>query len=298
MVDFSQFRVDLETPQPNGRRGEAPRSAFTKYNDLVGQMQSLVGLGPDGKVPSDLLAQRDHGQCRLIYVSPTECRLVPHNGDGLVISGKQCRVAVNGVPITTASTSPSARYWVFAKEDGAGGVALELANTASSSYSFFTSGIYVKTGDPTRTLVGWVGTNSSNSIQDSPRARFVASWFNRRRRSVVETLTGSTSSTSVTGLGAGVVLFNWADEEVEVMISGYSTLSAAGYYSMEARRNGAGPLPYVPTTLAGRNVAGPASISAIAQTIPGEGEASYRLFGSVSAGTLTLANRISCYTNM
>lgn len=65
MVDFSQFRVDLETPQPNGRRGEAPRSAFTKYNDFVAAVSRIgpaVGTPgywplrssiPAGQIPQD-----------------------------------------------------------------------------------------------------------------------------------------------------------------------------------------------------------------------------------------------------
>ena len=54
MPDYSQFRVDLNSPQPGGGRGESPRSAFGKHNDLtdavqadmnkaVSRMGSLVG---------------------------------------------------------------------------------------------------------------------------------------------------------------------------------------------------------------------------------------------------------------
>ncbi|OMG89714.1 hypothetical protein [Achromobacter xylosoxidans] len=240
----------------------------------------------------------DHGQCRFVYVSQTECRLMPCNGNGLIINGRQCRIPVAGVPITTASTSASSRYWVFAVDDGSGGVTLELSNTASSSYSAFTDGVVVKTGDPSRTLVGWAATNASNTFLDSTSFRFVASWFNRRRRGVSESVGGSTGSTSVIGLGTGVVLFAWADEEVEATISGYGTLSAAAFYTMEVRRDGVDTPPFVPRTLSGRSAAGQASISATTRVVAGEGEASYRLFGSVSAGTLTVVHRVHCSTNI
>ena len=39
MADLSLYKVDLDTPQPNGRNGESPRAAFTKYNDLVAQLE-------------------------------------------------------------------------------------------------------------------------------------------------------------------------------------------------------------------------------------------------------------------
>ncbi|MBY3671854.1 hypothetical protein HKH62_04635 [Vibrio cholerae] len=42
MPDLSIYKVNLDTPQPNGRKGESPRSAFTKYNDLVTQLEGGV----------------------------------------------------------------------------------------------------------------------------------------------------------------------------------------------------------------------------------------------------------------
>ena len=42
MADFSLYQVDLDTPQPNGRKGESPRAAFTKYNDFLAALGSMV----------------------------------------------------------------------------------------------------------------------------------------------------------------------------------------------------------------------------------------------------------------
>ncbi|MCG3744426.1 hypothetical protein EXA18_13185 [Vibrio cincinnatiensis] len=38
MPDLSLYKVDLDTPQPNGRNGESPRAAFTKYNDALDEI--------------------------------------------------------------------------------------------------------------------------------------------------------------------------------------------------------------------------------------------------------------------
>lgn len=46
MPDLSIYKVDLDAPQPNGRRGESPRSAFGKYNNLTDEVAAEL----DGKV--------------------------------------------------------------------------------------------------------------------------------------------------------------------------------------------------------------------------------------------------------
>lgn len=40
MADYSPFRVDLNSPQPGGGRGESPRSAFGKHNDFADAVQA------------------------------------------------------------------------------------------------------------------------------------------------------------------------------------------------------------------------------------------------------------------
>ncbi|ENM3720991.1 hypothetical protein Q3S85_000674 [Vibrio cholerae] len=42
MPDLSIYKVNLDTPQPDGRKGESPRAAFTKYNDLVKALEGGI----------------------------------------------------------------------------------------------------------------------------------------------------------------------------------------------------------------------------------------------------------------
>ncbi|MEQ4617653.1 MAG: hypothetical protein ABN482_06355 [Corticimicrobacter sp.] len=42
MADLDLYKVDLNTPQPGGRVGESPRAAFTKYNDALDALRSVV----------------------------------------------------------------------------------------------------------------------------------------------------------------------------------------------------------------------------------------------------------------
>jgi len=51
MPDLSAYKVDLDTPQPNGGRGESPRAAFTKYNGALDALENSVELDSNGQVP-------------------------------------------------------------------------------------------------------------------------------------------------------------------------------------------------------------------------------------------------------
>ena len=61
MVDFSQYEIDLDTERPNPnnptvtRKGESPRTAFTKFNHLLGELNGVVNhVGPIE--PSEIVA--------------------------------------------------------------------------------------------------------------------------------------------------------------------------------------------------------------------------------------------------
>lgn len=243
-----------------------------------------------------IVSEPRHGQCRLVLINASECRLMPHNGNGLIINGRQYRIGPAGIPITTTSTTANGRYFVFAKDDGSGGVALELALTSGTTYSVHTDGVTIKTGDPTRTLVGWLGTTNANEFQDDRNSRrLVASWFNRRRRSVQETVTGSLASTVFTPIGGGRGLFNWAGEEVEATISGYGNITGANYYSIRGVRDG---VMNVPESTAGRSSGGPAAVSSKSVDTPTEGFAAYQASGLVSGSFTSLVVTISVSTNI
>jgi len=42
MADYDAFVVDVDTPQPGGRRGETPRAAFLKFNGLIEALEDDV----------------------------------------------------------------------------------------------------------------------------------------------------------------------------------------------------------------------------------------------------------------
>lgn len=164
-----------------------------------------------------------HGQCRFVFVSSAECRLMPHNGDGLIIDDRQCRIPMNGVAITSTGLAANTLYRIYAYGI-AGAVLLEASTTAHSRH---TNGIQIKTGDPTRTLVGMVYLTSAGQFLDSTAGRCVASWFNRGARPVYENATTSVGAGD-TALGAGVQMLCWAGEMVDASMQLSVNVATAG----------------------------------------------------------------------
>jgi hypothetical protein len=60
MADLELYKVDLNTPQPNGRLGETPRAAFTKYNDLIDELEVTFSIATGwGDITGTLADQTD-----------------------------------------------------------------------------------------------------------------------------------------------------------------------------------------------------------------------------------------------
>lgn len=175
-----------------------------------------------------VVQRADHGQCRLTYISPTELRLVPDGGDGLIINGRQCRIPPAGIGITTASTTASTVYYLYAKSDGAGGAVVEPRVAATNPHTRHTDGVEILTGNPDYTLVGWASTTGTNSFMYTTTDRRVMSWFNRRQRHARELGGPSTTvSTDYVQLTSGVIMSCWAGEEINFAVTGEVHTTAA-----------------------------------------------------------------------
>lgn len=169
-----------------------------------------------------------HGQCRLTFVSPAECRLMPCNGDGLVINDKQYRIDQAGIalPIAAVTGANGTANYVYAKDNGSGGIALEGVTT---NHARHTNGVEIKSGDPTRTLVGMAFKNASGQFQFDGALPGVASWFNRYsnvgRASAY--LAGTSSATPVP-VGPAINTWVWSGEALEYGTAGVITSDTAG----------------------------------------------------------------------
>ncbi len=79
MPDLSIYKVNLDTPQPDGRKGESPRVAFTKYNDLVSFLEENIGAG--GSLISDLEPTETFAFMEWIDTSTTPAVIKRRNRD-------------------------------------------------------------------------------------------------------------------------------------------------------------------------------------------------------------------------
>lgn len=222
MPDLSAYKVDLDTPQPNGGRGESPRAAFTKYNGALDALENSVELDSNGQVPMAQLPLRDHGQCRLVHVSTDEVRLIPCNGNGIVINGKQCRIPPAGVSLARSIVPSDTVAYVVALDPGDGSIQLSI-NGVNEVHGRDANGVEVMTSNPALTLVGMVYNHPTNGFQWSPEARYVASWFNRRPVALVATIDAITTSGSWVPLPGGISLLDWTGDALSVTATGVLT---------------------------------------------------------------------------
>lgn len=136
--------------------------------------------------------------CRFL-LDGSACKLMPFDGNGLTINGSLQLIPSGGVSLPATGLTPATNYFVYAYMSGAT-MMLEASTTGHSTDS--STGMEIKTGDATRTLVGMVRPVTGPAFVDSLTQRFVISWFNRRDISlnitaVADQLTASTTYTEV-----------------------------------------------------------------------------------------------------
>ena len=135
-------------------------------------------------------------QCRFHYVSATQCKLAPFNGNRIPINGSIEEIPSAGVTLSNSGLSSGTVYYVYAYMNGTT-MTLEASTTApADDATRRNEGVRIKGQDPTRTLVGMVllaPVSNVVSFHDSTGNRYVISWFNRRR-----IMTRAVSSTYIT----------------------------------------------------------------------------------------------------
>ncbi len=147
------------------------RDAIT-VNGTNGQVSFPNGVsGVSGGQASAL------GQCRL-DLSGGNLRLRPLNGNLLTVNGAAAIVPGAGVSLAATSLAANTTYYVYAVAAEGAVNALEASTTA---YETHTDGTAVKSGDPSRALVGMARTVTGPAWADTDARRFVISWFNRQR---------------------------------------------------------------------------------------------------------------------
>ncbi|WP_309902479.1 hypothetical protein [Variovorax soli] len=166
-------------------------------------------------------------QCRLVK-SGSILVLQRYNGVGLTINGVTYAIPSAGVSLAPTSLTPGTAYNIYAYMN-AGTMTLEASTTAHATDS--TTGIEIKSGDATRTLVGKAQPVAGPAWSDSINSRLVISYYNRRPIFCQAGLGGniSNSSTSAAELSTTLqnVFLTWGDA-ASFSFDGYASNSTAG----------------------------------------------------------------------
>ena len=169
----------------------------------------------------------NYGQCRLTK-SGANLVLSPFNGNRITINGSVCVIPAAGVSLAPTSLTPGATYHIYAYMSGST-MTLEASTTGHSTDT--TTGVEIKTGDATRTLVG-KGTILAGPVwTDTINQRLVISWFNRKPILCQAALGGNTTNTSTSAAELSTTLQNqflsWG-EAASFSFDGYASNSTAG----------------------------------------------------------------------
>ncbi len=115
-----------------------------------------------------------HGQCRLT-LDAGSLLLLPRDGNNLIIDGAVKTVPGAGVSLAATSLTVDTTYYIYAYMSGST-MTLEASTTAHSLDA--TTGVEIKAGSSTHTLVGMARTVTGPAWVSSVSKQFVRSWFN------------------------------------------------------------------------------------------------------------------------
>jgi hypothetical protein len=145
---------------------------FMFYDGAVFQLVSAVGSG------GPVSGVAGSGCCYLSLISGNLV-LKPKNGSTIIINNAVCSIPAAGISLGPGALAANTTYYIYAYMN-AGVMTLEASTTGHSTSTI--SGMEIKTGDESRTLVGMAATVAGPAFQDQDGAMLVLSWFNRQRK--------------------------------------------------------------------------------------------------------------------
>ena len=194
---------------------------------LPGFLGGGGGAGGGGAV----VAASEHGRARLTK-SGANLLLSPHNGNSLVIDGNVEAVPSAGVTLAATGLTPDTDHFIYAFMSGAT-MTLEASTTGHAADA--ATGVEIKSGDSTRTLVGMARPITGPAWADTAAQRFVISWFNRRTINAQAINLAGVTTASTTEIEISTThraeWLTWADEMPVVMLTGTKRNDTAGQWT-------------------------------------------------------------------
>jgi hypothetical protein len=189
------------------------------------------------------------GQCQLAFVSTTQIKLSPYKGNKLAINGTNYAVPSAGVTLANTGLSAATKYYIYAYMNS-GTMTLEASTTTHATDT--NTGMQIKSGDATRSLVGMVYMNSGTPgvFAWGANKRWVRSWFNDpgfvgEGQFTADRSTGSTSLTEVSSeirvqflVWTGEIVTAYAQGSVSNSTLGDGATTGIGYNTTSAAEDG------------------------------------------------------------
>jgi hypothetical protein len=158
--------------------------------------------------------------------------LSPYRGNLILINSKLYAIPDSGPTLSTGGLSSSTLYYIYVY-DNAGTLTLEASATAYATQAG--TGIKIKSGDATRTLVGMARTDGSTAWADSATQRFVRSWFNDPGIGFSNAFTANRSTASATYAEINSEIrcefLAWTGEVINVSAGGQVFNGTAGAFT-------------------------------------------------------------------
>lgn len=186
-------------------------------------------LGGSGWTPWRNIGLTISGGDRFLWKNATQCQLIPMNGGLLTVNGNQEQVPASLIFYNTlqnvaqggAAMAALTVYYAYVYML-AGVMMGEWSTTAPIRDA---RGLLIKSGDPTRTCVGGVYTNSNAQFQDDVAFRGVGTARNRTWRNVDYQQQGVNITTPTSAAPAqipGFPFWSWGDDSSIFNLWGYA----------------------------------------------------------------------------
>ena len=218
-----------QTPASNAADGSV--DAPSTLDNQVNLLASFIAQLRDGN--GFATGAGNVGQCRFVKFG-SNLLLQPFLGNGLTINGVVQKIPAAGVSLAPTGT-PLTLYYIYAYMVG---TVMTLEASATGHSTDTTTGVEIKTGDVTRTLVGMARPIAGPAWQDAIAQRFVVSWFNRRPNSTLGVYTADrttpTSEVSFTELASEIrnEFLSWSGVTVTTSLTGHASSSPASAGTM------------------------------------------------------------------
>jgi hypothetical protein len=157
----------------------------------------------------DYVTSFPFGQCRLVK-SGANIVLQRFNGLWITINDKANVIPAAGVSLAATGLTPNTTYYIYAWMNGAT-MTLEASTTGHSADT--NTGVEIKTGDASRTLVGMARPGVGPAWVDVAANRHVISWFNPRplRLYVVQSSVLTSTTSAIAPLTSALTFLTWGD---------------------------------------------------------------------------------------